>query len=283
MKGTVSVIGAGTMGRGIAEVSGLAGYSVILVDSDEKLARLGMERLISNLNREIEKGRISKDSGDGAISRIKPAWDIDSINGSFLVIEAVPEDIKLKQKVLAEAEAAARADAIIATNTSSISINALASALHKKSRFLGLHFFNPVPLMKLVEIVRGMQTSDDVISSAKAFVLDIGKTSVAVKDSPGFVSNRILMLFINEAIKTLEDGIASKEDIDTVARLGFNHPMGPLELADLIGLDVCMDIMNVIYLQKKDDKFKPADMLVSLVNSGKSGRKSGEGFYSYKK
>ncbi|HLC59780.1 MAG TPA: 3-hydroxyacyl-CoA dehydrogenase NAD-binding domain-containing protein, partial [archaeon] len=242
----------------------------------------GLENLKQSMSKAVEKGKMQAEQMNGCLLRISLSWDMKDIKDSDIVIEAVPEELKLKVAVFKDMEKFSKKDAILATNTSSISIDKIAASVKSPSRVVGLHFFNPVPIMKLVEIVRGDKTSDDTFSKAKDFAEHLGKIPVMVKNSPGFVSNRILMLFINEAVKTLEDKVATKEGIDNVARMGFNHPMGPLELADLIGLDVCKDIMDAIYEQMKDEKFKPAKLLNDLVRKGKLGKKSGEGFYNYK-
>ena len=278
----VSVIGAGTMGCGIAQNVAQVGYNVILLSHNEESVKKGLENLKQSMSKAVERGKMQTEQMNGCLLRISLSWNMKDIKDSDIIIEAVPEELKLKVAVFKDMEKFAKKDAILATNTSSIPIDKIAASVKNPNRVVGLHFFNPVPIMKLVEIVRGSKTSDDTFSKAKDFAEHLGKIPVMVKNSPGFVSNRILMLFINEAVKTLEDKVATKEGIDNVARMGFNHPMGPLELADLIGLDVCKDIMDAIYEQMKDEKFKPAKLLNDLVRKGKLGKKSGEGFYNYK-
>lgn len=277
----IAVIGAGTMGRGIAEVALLNNYVVTLIDASKSLADSNLMKLFEDLSHSVEKGRITMAAKAKAMGMVSGSWTIADIKDAAIVIEAVPEDAKLKRSVFMKMEKYAPKDAVLATNTSSISIDSIAASVKDKGRVVGTHFFNPVPIMKLVEIVAGKATAQETLSEAKKLVESLGKTAVIVKNSPGFVSNRMLMVFINEAVRILEDGVADKEAIDTVAKLGFNHPMGPLELADLIGLDVCRDIIKAMYMQTKDKKFKPADTFYRLVKEGKLGRKSGGGFYSY--
>ncbi|MCL5090105.1 MAG: 3-hydroxyacyl-CoA dehydrogenase family protein [Candidatus Marsarchaeota archaeon] len=279
----IGIIGTGTMGSGIAQNVLSNGYNVKLIGHKEADLKMGIERLNSGFDKAIAKGSITKDQKALFLSNLETSLDYEVLKDADLVIEAVTENIEVKKDVILNIEKHTRKDAIIATNTSSISITALASLLGNPERFLGIHFFNPASVMKVVELVKGEKTSNEALSKARTFAKNLGKTVVDVKDSPGFVSNRILMLFINESIHILEEGIATKEGIDTVAKLGFNHPMGPLELADFIGLDVCRDIMEAIYRQGKDERFKPAELLKKLVNEGNNGRKSGKGFYEYKK
>jgi 3-hydroxybutyryl-CoA dehydrogenase len=277
----VAIIGAGTMGIGITQVVISANYQAILISDSEASVAAGLARLKANMDKAIAKGRMTAEQKDECLKRLQISGSMKDLAGAGVVIEAVPEDMKIKLGVLSEAEKYLDKDAIIATNTSSISIAALAGALSNPSRFLGLHFFNPAPVMKVIEVVHSGKTSDATMRSAISFAESLGKTPVEVKDSPGFISNRILMIYINESINALDQGIASKEAIDTIAKLGFNHPMGPLELADFIGLDVCKDIMDAIYAQSNDEKFKPSQLLVKMVQEGRLGRKNKKGFYDY--
>jgi 3-hydroxybutyryl-CoA dehydrogenase len=277
----VAIIGAGTMGIGITQVVISAGYEAILIGTSEASLSAGVERLKANMDKAIAKGKMTAGQKDSYLKKLKTSPNMRDVAGAGMAIEAVPEDVKTKREVLSNAEKCLDKSAIIATNTSSISIAALAAALNDPTRFLGLHFFNPAPVMKVIEVIRGERTSPDTLKNAMSFAESLGKTAVEVKDLPGFISNRILMAYINEAINALDQGAASKEAIDTIAKLGFNHPMGPLELADFIGLDVCRDIMDAIYLQNNDAKFRPSPLLARLVEEGRLGRKNGKGFYDY--
>jgi 3-hydroxybutyryl-CoA dehydrogenase len=277
----VSIIGAGTMGIGIAQVVLDAGHDVTLVSDTEASLKNGVERLRSNLDKAISKGAMAPAKKEDCLKRLSTSSSISEVAGSVIVIEAVPEDADVKKSVISNAERYVSVDAVIATNTSSISISALSKCLANPERFLGLHFFNPAPVMKVIELVRGEKTSDDTLKKSLDFAKSLGKTPAEVKDSPGFISNRILMIYLNESINALDQRIASRETIDTIARLGFSHPMGPLELADFIGLDVCKDIMEAIYSQSNDDKFKPSPLLARMVREGRLGRKNKKGFYDY--
>ncbi len=281
MEWKAAVIGVGTMGSGIAQSILEAGHRVVMISRSEESSKAGFERVSAGIDKAIAKGSIKIDGKEELLKRISISAKMEDIADADLIIEAVAEEIKVKEEVLKNGELYARNDAIISTNTSSISIGLLATALSTPERFLGLHFFNPAPVMKVVEVVSCIKTGGSSIEKAKKFIADIGKKAVEVKDSPGFISNRLLMPFINDSIKMLEEGIADKEGIDDVARLGLNHPMGPLQLADFIGLDVCLDIMKAIYEQNSDSRFIPAEMLKELVKNGKLGRKSGSGFYNY--
>ena len=278
----VAIIGAGTMGSGIAQVVLKAGHELTLVSESEESVFRGSEMVRAGFEKAIAKGKMTAEERDGALKRMKTAVSMEGAKDAELVIEAVPETLKTKSEVLVNAEGYLGENALIATNTSSLSINKLASYLAKPERFIGMHFFNPAPVMKVVEVVTGDKTSEDTKKRANEFIDGLGKTAVDVKDSPGFISNRLLMIYINEAINSFAEGIATKEAIDTIARLGFNHPMGPFELADFIGLDVCKDIMEAIYMQSGDKRFEPSSLLVRLVNEGRLGRKNGHGFYDYK-
>ena len=278
----VAIIGAGTMGSGIAQVVLKAGHELTLVSESEESVFKGSERVRAGFEKAIAKGKMTAEERDDALKRMKTAVSIEGAKDAELVIEAVPETLKTKSDVLVNAEGYLSENALMATNTSSLSINKLASYLAKPERFIGMHFFNPAPVMKVVEVVTGDKTSEDTKKKANEFIEGLGKTAVDVKDSPGFISNRLLMIYINEAINSFAEGIATKEAIDTIAKLGFNQPMGPFELADFIGLDVCKDIMEAIYMQSGDKRFEPSSLLVRLVNEGKLGRKNGHGFYDYK-
>ena len=281
MEWKAAVIGVGTMGSGIAQSIAEAGNTVVMISRNEESSKAGFMRISAGIDKAIAKGSVKIEEKEELLKRISISAKMEDIGDANLIIEAVTEELKVKEEVLKDVELYSRNDAIISTNTSSISIGLLATALSTPERFLGLHFFNPAPVMKVVEVVSCNKTSRQSIEKAKAFIADIGKKAVEVKDSPGFISNRLLMPFINDSIKMLEEGIADKEGIDDVARLGLNHPMGPIQLADFIGLDVCLDIMRAIYEQNGDSRFIPAGMLEGLVKTGKLGRKSGSGFYNY--
>ncbi|HEX8217779.1 MAG TPA: 3-hydroxyacyl-CoA dehydrogenase NAD-binding domain-containing protein, partial [Chloroflexia bacterium] len=241
----------------------------------------GMSSIQKSLGKLVEKGRISADDSAAALARINTTTELRDLAGCDLVVEAIFENFDAKSAAFAELDGLLRPEALLASNTSSIDITRLAAVTKRPDRFIGMHFFNPVPLMSLVEIIRGLATSDDTYQTVRDLAVNLGKTPVEVKDYPGFVSNRILMPMINEAVFVLFEGVASKEDIDTVMKLGMNHPMGPLTLADFIGLDVCLDILYVLYDGFKDPKYRPCPLLVKMVQAGKLGRKTGEGFYTY--
>lgn len=276
----VTVIGAGTMGRGIAQVFAQAGNEVILTDVYEKALSSAMAEIEKSLGKLYSKNLITENPVE-VIGRITPTPRLEDGKGSALFVEAVLEKIEVKEELYGKLNSIASADSIIASNTSSISINALSSTVSNPENFIGLHFFNPVPVMKLVEIIKGEKTSPDVVSKSLDIVKSLNKEPVTSDDFPGFISNRVLMPLIREAILTLEQGIATREDIDRTLKLGMNHPMGPLELADFIGLDVVYDIMHVLYVEFGDPRFMPPVTLRNLVNARKLGRKSGEGFYTY--
>jgi 3-hydroxybutyryl-CoA dehydrogenase len=277
----IGVVGAGTMGNGIAQVFAASGYPVVMRDVGQEQVDRGMGAITKSLGRLVEKGKLGQDEADAAVGRITTTTDLSALSDCDLVVEAIFENYEAKASAFKELNALLRPEAILASNTSSIDITRLASASGRPDRFIGMHFFNPVPIMSLVEIIRGMATSDETYATVRDLAERLGKTPVEVRDYPGFVSNRVLMPMINEAVFALHEGVASKEDIDTVMKLGMNHPMGPLTLADFIGLDVCLDILNVLYDGFKDPKYRPCPLLVKMVQAGKLGRKSGEGFYKY--
>ena len=278
----VTVVGAGTMGNGIAHVFAQAGRPVTLVDQSKELLAAGVETIEKNLGRQLEKEKITQEEHDQTLGRV--ARRIDLAGGAAeadLVVEAVTEQESVKKEVFQALDEHAPSEAILASNTSSISITWLGAQTERAGRVVGMHFFNPVPVMSLVEIVRGLETTDAVYDTVEGLAEDLGKDPVEVADFPGFVSNRILMPMINEAIFCLMEGVADAEDIDTVMTLGMNHPMGPLTLADFIGLDVCLSIMEVLHTQLGDDKYRPCPLLRQKVTAGHLGRKSGQGFFRY--
>ncbi|HET9439902.1 MAG TPA: 3-hydroxyacyl-CoA dehydrogenase family protein [Longimicrobiales bacterium] len=278
----VAVIGAGTMGHGIAQVAAAAGCDVVLLDSSAELAERGFQHIRDNLDEGIKRGKVSEQERDQVLARIRVSEkSADSAADRDLIVEAVPERLDLKIAVLKEIETHAAGDAIIASNTSSLSISAMQKALRRPQRMLGMHFFNPVHVSRLVEIVRGDATTDDVIVSAQAFVQRIGKEAITVKDAPGFATSRLGVLLGLEAMRMLEEGVASAEDIDRALELGYRHPMGPLKLTDLVGLDVRLDIARYLHRELGAEHFRPPRILEELVAHGKLGKKSGEGFYKW--
>jgi 3-hydroxybutyryl-CoA dehydrogenase len=278
---TIAVLGGGTMGNGIAHVFARSGYTVILRDVQEAFLDRALGTISKNLDREIKKGSVAAADKAAILGRIKPVTDFAAIAAADFAVEAVPERLELKREVLAEADRVLRPDAILATNTSSISITLLAAATKHPERFVGMHFMNPVPVMALVEVIRALQTGDAAFAATMQLCEKIGKKPVAVNDSPGFVSNRVLMPLINEAAFCVMEGVATAEAVDAVMKTGMNHPMGPLELADFIGLDVCVDVMDVLFEGFRDPKFRACPLLRKMVAAGWLGRKSGRGFYSY--
>lgn len=278
---TVAVLGAGTMGNGIAHVFVRSGYDVILRDVDSRALERSLATIGANLDREAKKGKIAESDKPAILARLKLVTEIAPLANGDFAVEAVPEQFDLKARVLKEADSVLPPHAILASNTSSISITDLASQTSRPDRFVGMHFMNPVPVMVLVEVVRGRATSETTFNTTMALCEKLGKKPVAVNDAPGFVSNRVLMPMINEAAFAVMEGVATPEAIDAVMKLGMNHPMGPLELADFIGLDVCVDIMGVLEKGFNNSKYRACPLLKEYVAEGKLGRKSGRGFYSY--
>ena len=278
----VGVIGAGQMGVGIAHVAALGGFDVILQDVSHERAQAGLQRIESNLARQVASGKLAEDARAAALSRIAAADGVQAMRDADLVIEAATEEEAVKRRIFQQVCPELRPDAILATNTSSISITRLAASTDRPEQFVGIHFMNPVPIMKLIELVRGIATSDETFGSAKAFADKLDKVTTVSEDFPAFIVNRILMPMINEAIYTLYEGVGSVESIDTSMKLGANHPMGPLQLADFIGLDTCLSIMQVLHDGLSDSKYRPCPLLVKYVEAGWLGRKAKRGFYDYR-
>ena len=280
---TVGIVGAGTMGSGIAQVCAIAGLKVELIDISDTAVQRGIDSIASSLDRMVKKAKVTGSARDDALARIAGGTDYSSLAATDLVIEAATENVELKLRLLRQIDAVTAAGGtLIASNTSSISITQLAAVLERPARFIGMHFFNPVPMLELVELIRGLQTSDATHEAAQAFAKTIGKTPVTVRNSPGFVVNRILVPMINEAVFTLQEGLATVEDIDNGMKLGCGHPIGPLALADLIGLDTLLAVMQVLHEGFGDPKYRPAPLLREMVDAGRLGRKGGQGFFDYR-
>ena len=277
----VFVIGAGTMGHGIAQVCAAKGLTACLNDVNRGLIDKGIAMVAKGLAKLVEKGKMAEAEKAALLARIVPADGMDGAAEADLVIEAATENLEIKKKIFARMDELARPSVILATNTSSQSVTEIAAATKRPDKVIGMHFFNPVPIMKLIEIVRGLATSDETFQTIRDLSKELGKEPVEVKDYPGFISNRVLMIMINEAVFSLYEGVATAQDIDTVMRLGMNHPMGPLTLADLIGLDTCLFILERLYTGFNDPKFRPCPLLKNMVAAGHLGRKTGRGFYQY--
>ena len=278
---TVGVVGSGQMGNGIAQVAACCGMEVTMVDIKQEFLDRGISAISHSLDKLVSKERMSPQEADSALSRISSSTELESLSGCDLVVEAIPEIPELKYSTFSKLDSICKPQAILASNTSSISINEIARHTNRPDRVIGMHFMNPVPIMKLVEIINGSETSEEVTSDVVSASEEMGKIPLWCQDSPGFVSNRILMPMINEAILTLQEGVAEPEAIDGIMKLGMNHPIGPLALADLIGLDTVLHIMHVLQEGLASDKYSPAKLLVEMVEAGKLGRKSGSGFYQY--
>ena len=278
---TIAVLGAGQMGNGIAQVAACAGYDVIMVDIEQAYVERGIATIEKSLGKLVTKERMTQADADAARARISTAIDRQACANCDLVVEAVPEILALKQDIFSELDQICKPETILASNTSSISISTIAESTNRPSQVIGMHFMNPVPIMKLVEIINGKETSEATNTAVITAAAQMGKTALSCNDAPGFVSNRILCPMLNEAILTLQEGVAEPEAIDGIMKLGMNHPIGPLALSDLIGLDTVLHIMNVLHEGMGDDKYAPAQLLIDMVEDGKLGRKTGQGFYTY--
>jgi 3-hydroxybutyryl-CoA dehydrogenase len=281
MAETIGVVGSGTMGNGIAQVAARAGYSVVMRDVKDEFLQRGLQAIDKSLQRDVDKQRLSAEEKQSIIGRIKSTTELDALSEASFVVEAVTEDLSVKTQLFGALDKITPPEAILASNTSSISITRLGAATSRPDKVIGMHFMNPVPVMKLVEVIRGIATSNETYERVRSLSEKLGKTALDCNDSPGFVSNRVLLPMINEAIFTLYEGVATRESIDGIMKLGMNHPMGPLQLADFIGLDVCLAILNVLYDGLGDPKYRACPLLKRYVDAGWLGKKTGRGFYEY--